>query len=212
MDTLSQTLDQFDLKFNLATIALLDRYREQLWMWNERMNLTRHTTFEKFVCRDVLDSMKLSELLPAGECVLDVGTGGGVPGLVMAILRPDLVIRLCESVAKKARAVEAIVAALGMEVPVYHARAEDLLETQTFDTLVVRAVAPLPKLVLWFEPHWASFHQLLVVKGKAWIQERAEARQRGLFSRLNLRRVSVYKMPDTSVESVILRIWPKEIE
>src|SRR4051794_2799354 len=76
-------------------VDLLDKYRQLLWSWNERLNLTRHMTLEKFVGRDVLDSFELSKLLENGERVLDVGTGGGVPGVIIAILRPDLTIALC---------------------------------------------------------------------------------------------------------------------
>jgi 16S rRNA G527 N7-methylase RsmG len=75
----------------------LDNYRRQLWAWNERLNLTRHTTLEKFVSRDVVDSHQLSNLLQRGERVLDVGTGGGVPGVVLAILRPDLLAKSASS-------------------------------------------------------------------------------------------------------------------
>src|SRR5215208_6089512 len=67
-------------------VEVLDQYRRSLWTWNERMNLTRHTTIEKFVGRDVVDSYELSKLLEKGERVLDVGTGGGVPGVVVSIL------------------------------------------------------------------------------------------------------------------------------
>src|SRR5436190_19473965 len=82
-------------------IEQLDLYRRLLWSWNERMNLTRHTTMEKFVGRDVVDSYELSKLLERGERVLDVGTGGGVPGIAIAILRRDLVVNLCDSTQKK---------------------------------------------------------------------------------------------------------------
>ena len=126
----------------------------------------------------------------------------------MAILRPDLRVSLCESVAKKARAVQAIIDELGINVPVHLALAEEVLGIRSFDTLVVRAVAPLAKLLRWFGPHWGTFDQLLVVKGKAWAGERAAARHLGLLSDLNLRRASVYNTPGTDAESVILRIWP----
>ena len=115
------------------------------------MNLTRHTTLEKFVGRDVVDSYELSQLLEHGERVLDVGTGGGVPGVVLAILRPDLSVSLCESTQKKARAVEAMVGELGLHVPVFPNRAEEVLEITTFDTLVARGLAPLTKVLTWLE-------------------------------------------------------------
>src|SRR2546430_594533 len=53
-------------------VEQLDRYRQLLWSWNEKINLTRHTTLEKFVTRDVIDSWQLSKLLELGERVLDV--------------------------------------------------------------------------------------------------------------------------------------------
>jgi len=56
----------------------LERYATRLWDWNTRLNLTRHTTYEKFVSRDLIDSLQLSQLLEPDERVLDVGTGGGV--------------------------------------------------------------------------------------------------------------------------------------
>ncbi len=136
------------------------------------MNLTRHTTLEKFVGRDVVDSHELGKLLEQGERVLDVGTGGGVPGVVLAILRPDLSVSLCESTQKKARAVEAIVAELGLRVPVFPSRAEEVLEISTFNTLVARALASLSKILTWLRPHWDAFDRLLVIKGPAWVEER----------------------------------------
>jgi 16S rRNA (guanine527-N7)-methyltransferase len=187
-------------------IEKLDLYRRLLWSWNERMNLTRHTTLEKFVGRDVVDSYELSKLLEQGERVLDVGTGGGVPGIAIAILRPDLVVNVCDSTQKKARAVEAIVADLRMAVRVYPNRAEEVLEITTFDTLVARALAPLAKVLGWLEPRWDAFDRLLLIKGRAWVDERSEARQLGLMRGLQLRKAATYESPGSGAESVILSV------
>jgi 16S rRNA (guanine527-N7)-methyltransferase len=104
-------------------IDMLDAYRQVLWDWNEKINLTRHTTLEKFAGRDLLDTVKLAAHLEPGDRVLDIGSGGGVPGLPLAILRPDLMMSVCDSVGKKARVLEEMVAALGLPVKVYPARA-----------------------------------------------------------------------------------------
>ena len=103
-------------------VALLDRYCALLWEWNAKINLTRHTDYDKFVARDLVDSLAFAKFLANGEKILDVGSGGGVPGVVLAILRPDIAVSLSESVAKKARAVADIVAGLGLHVPVLHGR------------------------------------------------------------------------------------------
>ena len=187
--------------------ALLDRYRALLWSWNEKINLTRHTTLEKFVTRDIFDSAQLAALLDRGERVLDVGTGGGVPGVPLAILRPDLKLSVCESTVKKARAVESMVAELGVSVPVYATRAEEVLELSTFDTLVARAVASLRKLLSALAPHWDAFDRLLLIKGPGWVDERAEARHHGLLRGLQLRKAATYQTPQTGAESVILKLW-----
>jgi 16S rRNA (guanine527-N7)-methyltransferase len=190
-------------------VALLDQYRRSLWTWNERMNLTRHTTIEKFVGRDVVDSYELSKLLEKGERVLDVGTGGGVPGVVVSILRPDLSVSLSESTQKKAKAVESMVAELGLPIRVFPHRAEEVLELTTFDTLVARALAPLAKVLTWLEPHWDAFDQLLMIKGPAWTQERETARQAGLLRQFELRKAASYVTPATGAESVILSMRKK---
>jgi 16S rRNA (guanine527-N7)-methyltransferase len=187
-------------------LDLLDRYRRLLWSWNERINLTRHTTLEKFVGRDVVDSYELSKLLGRAERVLDVGSGGGVPGVVVAILRPDLSMSLSESTQKKARVLESMVAELGLDAPVYATRAEEVLEINTFDTLVARALASLPKVLTWLAPHWGAFDQLLLVKGPKWVDERNDARHQGLLKGLELRKAATYQTPLTGAESVILKI------
>jgi 16S rRNA (guanine527-N7)-methyltransferase len=185
---------------------MIDRYRHQLWKWNERMNLTRHTDMEKFVARDVLDSIVFARHLIPEERVLDVGTGGGVPGLILAILRPDVRIEVCESVEKKSGAVGEIVKKLELEVNVWHGRAEELLRMNRYETLTVRAVAKLSKVLHWFRPRWQKFDRLLAMKGPAWVEERKEARHLGYFKTLALRKLEEYEIPGTGSKSVLLQI------
>jgi len=206
--TLSDALQDFNIELPADRIELLDRYRESLWRWNEQLNLTRHTTFEKFVGRDVVDSLELAKLLQPGERVLDIGTGGGVPGLILAICRPDLRVKVSESTQKKARVVQAIVEELQLPVEVFACRAEEVLELKTFDTLVARAVASLWKILTWVEPHWGAFDRLLLIKGMRWVEERGEARHRGLLKHYQLRKAATYLTPGTEMESVILSISP----
>lgn len=207
---LAAAIERFQVALSSPEIELLDRYCCLLWEWNARMNLTRHDTYEKFVARDLVDTLAFGRHLEAGERVLDVGTGGGVPGVLLAMLRPDLDVVVSESVAKKARAVEDIVRQLDLPVSVFAGRAESALAHKSFNTLLVRAVAPLPKLLRWFAPHWRAFDRLLVLKGPNWVKERGEARHLGLLQGMALRRVEEYRSPGTDALNVMLQICPEE--
>jgi 16S rRNA (guanine527-N7)-methyltransferase len=120
-------------------------------------------------------------------------------------------VSLCDSVGKKVKAVREIIEALGLEVPVYQLRAEELLQELRFDALVVRAVGPLDKLLLWFKSHWQAMRRLLVIKGPKWPAELAEAQRRGLMRELAIKQAAEYPMAGTESSSVILKIWPKHV-
>ena len=101
--TLAEAIEKFGIQEKYGEISaeqvqLLADYCGMLWEWNERLNLTRHTSWDKFVSRDLVDTLELSQLLEPEETVLDVGTGGGVPGIPLAILRPDLTLALAGQV------------------------------------------------------------------------------------------------------------------
>jgi len=206
LDTLRAALGRRAIELPDDQVDLLVRYCAALWEWNTKINLTRHTDFDKFVSRDLVDSLVFSEFLGPGERVLDVGSGGGVPGSVLAVLRPDLKVTLSESVGKKAKVLADLVDRLGLPVAVKHVRAERLVAQERFDTLVIRAVARLKRLLEWFKPHWDQFGRILLIKGPAWAEERGEARHFGLFRPLSLRKLKVYPMSDSGAESVLLEI------
>ena len=204
--TLAAALNHYAVELPAQQVEALDSYCHVLWRWNEQLNLTRHVTYDLFVGRDLVDTLQLSALLTPAERVLDVGTGGGVPGLLLSIIRPDLDLTVCDSVAKKAKVVGEIAAELKLGVNVAHARAEELLEITSFDTLTARAVGSLAKMLRWFEPHWGSIGRLLLIKGPKWVAERGEARHLGLLRGKQLRREAVYSIPDQEWESVVLSV------
>ena len=210
-DTLDAALQRHQIVLPADQVALLDRYCQLLWDWNSKLNLTRHETYEKFVGRDVVDCIQLAVHLRQGEEVLDVGTGGGVPGLVLKVLRPDLQMTLTDSVGKKARAVASMAEALGLDLAVYPFRAEEALEDARFDALVVRAVGPLWKLLAAFKPHWNAFRRLLVIKGPKWKEELDEASRRGLIHGLQWKIAADYPLLGADGNSFILKIWPKNV-
>lgn len=214
-EVIAAEADRLGLDLPAAALPGLAAYASRLWAWNERLNLTRHTDAARFVARDVTDAAALCPHLAAGERLLDVGTGGGVPGVLLAVLRPDLKVELSDSVGKRARAVAAIVQEIGLNIPVHERAAQQVVADATaagkpFDTLVVRAVAPLAKLLSWFEPLAASFGRMLIIKGPRWEAEKADARHRGLLKQVAARRIASWPLPDSEGESVLLEVSRRE--
>ncbi len=213
--------ERLGLVVSPEAVPRLAAYAASLWSWNERLNLTRHTDVEKFVSRDVADAVAIAPHLASGAHVLDVGTGGGVPGVLLAILRPDLRVELCDSVGKRARAVREIVAEIGLTIPVHEGAAQPLVAAAAeagerggrpgrFDVLVVRAVAPLLKLLTWFEPLCDAYGRMLVVKGPRWEEEKGEARHRGFVKKVGVRRIAAWPIRGSDNESVLLEIKRRE--
>lgn len=208
--SLAEELAARQIVLRAEQVEQLEAYCRLLWEWNEKINLTRHTTFARFVSRDVVDTLQLAAAIEPEARVIDVGTGGGVPGVVLAILRPDLRVALTDSVAKKARAVSDMVRRLQLKNAAVHALpAQALLAEEYYDVLVARAVASLAKMLTWFAPYWGSFDRLLVIKGPAWVEERGEARHYNLMHELQLRKLASWPLPDSENESVLLEIKPK---
>ncbi len=206
MSTFKLALEQFNVEVPESAYPQLKHYCQALWEVNQTMNLTRHTSYELFVTRDLIDTLELSKLIPEGKEVLDVGSGGGVPGMLLQILRPDLKVALAESIGKKAQALGDIAEAIDLNLEIYHCRAENLLEDFRYDYTTARAVGPLVKLCTWFEDVWPSVGRLLAVKGPRWVDEKNAAAERGMLKKLDLRVVAQYPTPGTEWESVILQI------
>ena len=118
--------------------------------WNSKINVISRKDIDNLYLHHVLHSMAIAKLIkfPAGSRVLDVGTGGGFPGIPLAILFPDVSFYLCDSTLKKITVVKEVAASLGLEnVRAAQVRAEELNEK--FDFVVSRAVAELKKFLPW---------------------------------------------------------------
>ncbi|HWE94765.1 MAG TPA: 16S rRNA (guanine(527)-N(7))-methyltransferase RsmG [Tepidisphaeraceae bacterium] len=154
----------------------LSRYLDLLFEANATMNLTRITDRAAAEVQHIGDSLTLLPYLPAGPIVVaDVGSGGGVPGIPLAIARPDAQVLLIESTKKKAVFLERAATALALtNVRVTGERAEDIGQSgrrQTFDVAVARAVATLDWLAEWCLPLVKSGGKVLAMKGKRAAEE-----------------------------------------
>lgn len=120
----------------------------------------------------------MSEMIPIGASVTDVGSGAGLPGIVLAVARPDLTITLVEPLARRTAFLSEAVTALGLDatVTVVRGRAEDLVggPPAAADVVTARAVAPLDRLAGWCLPLAAVGGRLLALKGATAAEEAAE--------------------------------------
>ena len=210
---LEALLARHDFEFTARVTKRLKQYCRLLWEANRQVNLTRHTDFDSFVSRDLVDVMQLSALLPENHEVLDIGSGGGVPGLVLAIVRPDLQISVCDSVGKKAAILSKFIEQLDLPVTMYHDRAENVLDDMRFDTCTARAAGPMWKLLTWLNGRWLHANRLLAFKGPRWAEEVSEAKRRGLTKGLVIKPVARYPLYSTDkdaqpLESFIIQARP----
>jgi len=126
--------------------------------------------------RHLLNCAVLTELLPEDATVCDVGSGAGLPGLVLAIARPDLRVTLLEPLLRRTTFLTEAVGDLGLggSVEVVRGRAEDLHGERRFDVVTSRAVAPLERLLRWSMPLVAPSGAMVAMKGSS-INEEIEA-------------------------------------
>jgi 16S rRNA (guanine527-N7)-methyltransferase len=128
--------------------------------------------------RHLINCAVMSEMIPMGASVIDVGSGAGLPGIVLAVARPDLIITLVEPLARRTAFLSEAVTALGLEttVTVVRGRAEDVAggPPAAADVVTARAVAPLDRLAGWCLPLAAVGGRLLALKGASATDEVAE--------------------------------------
>ena len=126
--------------------------------------------------RHLLNCAVLAEAVPDGATVCDVGSGAGLPGLVLAIARPDVRVTLVDPLLRRTSFLDEVVADLGLDhVTVVRARAEELHDGPRFDVVTSRAVAPLGRLLRWSMPLVSPTGALVAMKGSSAHEEVAAA-------------------------------------
>jgi len=122
--------------------------------WNEKINVISRKDTEGLYEKHVLHSLSIAAAFefPPGMQVLDLGTGGGFPGIPLAIYFPEVKFHLADSIGKKIKVVQAVADHIGLaNITTQHTRAEDI-KNRKFDVVVSRAVAPLKELWTWSKP------------------------------------------------------------
>jgi 16S rRNA (guanine527-N7)-methyltransferase len=164
-------------------VKRLDRFLDHLIEWNQKLNLTRIVNRGDAELKHIADALTAVPHIGHARTLADVGTGGGVPGVPIAIARPDLQVTLIDSTRKKLDAIDQIVRAVGLSnVRVVHSRIEAV--EQTFDVITARAVAEMNTLLGWCDRLMHDRSLLIAMKGPRADEELAAvpARMRARFS------------------------------
>ena len=157
------------------TLARLKAYADMLTDWNERHNLIARSTLPDLWRRHFWDSAQLAPLIPhTAKTLADLGSGAGFPGLVLAVLRPDLAVTLHEATTKKCAFLQAAAERMGLHVTIENARMEDL-PPRPFDVVTARACAPLPQLLEYAHRFMSPNSVCLFLKGQNVGSELTEA-------------------------------------
>jgi 16S rRNA (guanine527-N7)-methyltransferase len=151
------------------TISRLDAFAELLLAWQAKTNLISDSTVSKLWTRHIADSLQLLKLAPKARIWVDLGSGGGFPGLIIACaLEPPAMVHLIESNMKKAAFLREAVRITGAPATVHAERIEDFLQHIQVvpDVVTARALAPLPKLLGYVAPLVEKGAQALLLKGQ----------------------------------------------
>ena len=160
------------------TMDRLDGYADLIRKWNPRINLIAPATLPDLQQRHIQDCLQLVDLASAAAGGwVDLGSGGGLPGLIVAISRPDLSVALVESDQRKATFIRTVIRELGLtnsKVIVNRIESADPLNA---DIVSARALAPLPLLMSYVHRHLSSTGTAWLMKGQSWQAEVADARE-----------------------------------
>lgn len=163
------------------TLDRLDRIISELDIWRQKSNLIGPKEWPQIWTRHVGDSWQLVEYLPEMARVVDLGSGAGFPGLIIAAARPGGHVTMMESVGKKCAFLRAAIMAAGLSADVYQGRIEAAPPSKA-DFVTARAFAPMPQLLEYAAPWLRKGATGLFPKGERWKEELTEARQKWNFA------------------------------
>jgi 16S rRNA (guanine527-N7)-methyltransferase len=168
MQVLAEGIAEMGLNVSPAQQEQLMDYLALMFKWNSVYNLTSLRDPMQMVTHHLLDSLAAVPAFAQARNVLDVGSGGGLPGIVLAIVRPDMKVSMIDTVHKKTAFLTQVKAELGLaNVTVYTARVEQLQVSDKFDVITSRAFADLSDFVNWSSHLLAEQGRYIALKGVA---------------------------------------------
>ena len=189
--------NKYDFELNNDKLEKLEIYKNMIIEWNNKINLTSITDEYQIIIKHFIDSLECTKYIKENDNIIDVGTGAGFPGIVIAIFFEEKVnITLLDSLKKRLTFLEEVVKKLNLKnIDIVHGRAEDkandIIYREKYDIVVARAVASLSVLCEYTSPYAKLKGKCLYMKGDNIQQEIDLARI--AFNKLNIRILNKYE-------------------
>ena len=204
---MERKFEKYSIKVTEKELDLFEKYASLMLLWNEKFNITTITENEEIYLKHFVDSLLCESIFSVDKCIIDIGSGGGLPAIPLKILRPDLNITMVEATGKKCIFLNEWIYKLGLkDIKVINGRAEELAKTnlrESFDYGTARAVARFNTLSEYVMPFVKVGGQFISYKGR--VEEELNDGKRAI-SILggNIKEIKSYQLGDALREVVIV--------
>lgn len=170
-----------NLEINDKQLELFYQYMNGIIDWNDKINVTAITDEKMFIVKHFVDSLAINKFVAQAKSIIDIGTGGGFPGIPLKIMNYDKKVTLIDSVNKKLNVIRDITKDMDLgELEILHSRAEDLASKQeyreTYDIATTRAVSNFSTILEYMLPFIKVGGYAICMKGPNYTEEFEEAK------------------------------------
>jgi len=207
LDYFWQAADKLNIPFNKNLLSQFEIYFQELVTWNKKINLTRITERKRVFIEHFLDSLVPQKFIPIGNNLVDLGSGGGFPGVPLKIIRPDLSITLIDSSLKKIVFLEHLIQLLGLsDIDVFHFRLSENQSplNRSYRVCIGRALAPLKRFLALALPLKSPQGIIIAMKGPNFLKELKEANAFISANKISLVKVEEFILPLVHKKRAIL--------
>lgn len=209
VELLEKMLHEMAIPAERQKLKTLIRFRDELLRWNRKINLTAIRCPEEVLEKHLVDSLTLTPFIFPDSRLLDMGSGGGFPGIPLKIMLPSLKVCSVDAAGKKIAFQKHVARLLRLkDFDARHERLEDMAhfrEKVSYDVIVTRAFASLPEILALAEPLLATQGQLIAMKGAEGVREWEETKNMpGVMQRFGFRHMEILSLPISKARRVLL--------
>ncbi len=209
-DILAEGARELGIDLTDTELSLFMLYLDQLKLWSAKINLTAVKTDRDIVIKHFIDSIVPAEYIEENAALLDIGSGGGFPGVPLKIVRPDLQVTLLESSGKKVSFLKDLIRKLGLSgLNALAARAEDAqnaVPRHSFDCVITRAVGSVPYVLELSLPYVKKEGMIVLMRGRTGAEDFEGSELEGKLELMEDRRMT---LPYDSMERRLLIFKPE---